>query len=101
MKPFLSRLVLRTVVPLTAIGVGFAVAYAPAQQMTGPQTKPPSEKEVADRKSKGGYHPEKMKNPNLSGHPARMTETPLSEIPVDKIKVPKGFKVEVWAHGMP
>jgi glucose/arabinose dehydrogenase len=30
-----------------------------------------------------------------------MTVTPLAEIPVDKIKVPKGFHVEVWAHGMP
>jgi hypothetical protein len=30
-----------------------------------------------------------------------MTETPASEIPVDKIKVPKGFKVELWASGMP
>ena len=101
MNLFLSRIVRRTLVPLAAIGAGFAVAYAPAQQLTGPQTKPPSEKEVADRKSKGGYHPEKMKNPNLSGHPARMTVTPVSEIPVDKIKVPKGFKVELWAHGMP
>jgi glucose/arabinose dehydrogenase len=25
----------------------------------------------------------------------------VAEIPVDKIKVPKGFKVEIWAHGMP
>jgi len=30
-----------------------------------------------------------------------MTETPASEIPVAKLKVPKGFKVELWATGMP
>jgi glucose/arabinose dehydrogenase len=101
MKPFLPRLIHRTVVPLAAIGLGITGAYALAQQMTGPQTNPPSAKEVEARKATGGYRPERMKNPNLSGHAARMTETPLSEIPVDKIKVPKGFKVEVWAHGMP
>jgi glucose/arabinose dehydrogenase len=101
MKSFVPRLVHRTLVPLAAIGLGFAGAHALAQQMTGPQTKPPTEAEAKARAATGGYHPKQMKNPNLSGHPARLTETPLSEIPVDKIKVPKGFKVEVWAHGMP
>jgi len=86
---------------LASCALGLVGAYALAQQMVGPQTKPPSAKEVEQRKSKGGYYPERMKNPNLSGHAGRMTVTPPSEIPVDKIKVPKGFKVELWAHGMP
>ena len=30
-----------------------------------------------------------------------MTVTPLEKITVDKLKVPAGFKVEMWAHGMP
>jgi glucose/arabinose dehydrogenase len=30
-----------------------------------------------------------------------MTVTPPSDIPLEKIKVPKGFQVELWAHGMP
>ena len=30
-----------------------------------------------------------------------MTETPASEIPIDKLKLPKGFKVEIWATGLP
>jgi glucose/arabinose dehydrogenase len=81
--------------------LGAAAAFALAQQTWSPQTKPPDAKEVEARKSKGGYYPERMKNPNLSGHASKMTVTPLSEIPVDKIKVPKGFHVEVWAHGMP
>jgi glucose/arabinose dehydrogenase len=46
------------------------------------------------------------------GQPADMTNSPLSpiaqppapkapgEIPVNKIKVPQGFKVELWAHGI-
>ncbi|HKU71999.1 MAG TPA: PQQ-dependent sugar dehydrogenase [Burkholderiales bacterium] len=101
MKSFMPGIIRRTVVPLTAIGIGLAGAYALAAQMIGPPSTPASAKDVESRKSKGGYHPEKMKNPNLSGHPATMTVTPVSDIPVDRIKVPKGFKVEVWAHGMP
>ncbi|TMA45948.1 MAG: sorbosone dehydrogenase family protein [Deltaproteobacteria bacterium] len=30
-----------------------------------------------------------------------MTETPPEEIPLDRIKVPSGFEVELWAHGLP
>ena len=30
-----------------------------------------------------------------------MTVTPASEIPIDKLKLPPGFKIEVWATGMP
>jgi len=101
MRPVASRFVRRTLVPLFAVGAGLTAAYALAQQMVGPQTKPPSAKEVEARKSKGGYYPERMKNPNLSGHAYRMTVTPPSDIPLDKIKLPKGFKAELWAHGMP
>lgn len=31
----------------------------------------------------------------------RNTETPASEIPIDKIKLPKGFTAEIWATGFP
>jgi glucose/arabinose dehydrogenase len=30
-----------------------------------------------------------------------MTETPASEIPIDKLKLPAGFKAEIWASGLP
>ncbi len=30
-----------------------------------------------------------------------MTGRPASELPIDKLKVPAGFKVEVWADGIP
>jgi glucose/arabinose dehydrogenase len=97
MKPFWSRLTRFVIFPALGLGAGYVLA----QQMVGPQTKPPDAKEVEARKSKGGYYPERMKNPNLSGHAGKMTVTAPSEIPLDKIKVPKGFKVELWAHGMP
>src|SRR5207244_380556 len=32
--------------------------------------------------------------PHLTGRPAK-------DLPVDKLKVPQGFKVEVWADGIP
>jgi len=38
---------------------------------------------------------------SLAPHPAKLTVTPDSEIPLAKIKVPPGFKVELWASGMP
>src|SRR5207253_1877842 len=31
----------------------------------------------------------------------QMTGRPASELPIDKLKVPAGFKVEVWVDGVP
>jgi glucose/arabinose dehydrogenase len=45
--------------------------------------------------------PDSMKDSKLAPHAGKMVTTPPSEIPLDKIKVPAGFKVELWAHGMP
>jgi glucose/arabinose dehydrogenase len=45
--------------------------------------------------------PPAMAESKLAPHAGKMTETPAGEIPVDKIKLPKGFKAEVWASGLP
>jgi glucose/arabinose dehydrogenase len=45
--------------------------------------------------------PKAMETSTLAPHATPMTVTPLDKIPIDKIKVPSGFRVEVWAHGMP
>lgn len=37
----------------------------------------------------------------LQPHPPRMTATPADRIPVSSIRVPDGFQVELWAHGLP
>ena len=37
----------------------------------------------------------------LAPHAGKMTETPASEIPISKLKLPAGFKAEVWASGLP
>ena len=44
--------------------------------------------------------PASMADSKLAPNPGRNTETPASEIPLDKLKLPKGFKAEVWATGM-
>jgi glucose/arabinose dehydrogenase len=72
------------------IGVAVAAAFvAPAfaQQKPPPawhQGKPPA-----------------MGESKLAPHPGKMTETPASDIPVSKLKAPRGFKAELWASGLP
>jgi glucose/arabinose dehydrogenase len=38
---------------------------------------------------------------NLKPHATPNTVTPLDKIPVDKLKLPAGFKAEIWSHGHP
>jgi glucose/arabinose dehydrogenase len=63
-----------------------------AQQQPAQQQKPPIWKQ--------GQSPEDADS-KLAPFAAKSTVTAPSEIPVDKIVVPKGFKVELWAHGLP
>jgi glucose/arabinose dehydrogenase len=39
--------------------------------------------------------------PNLRPHPTPPTVTPPEKVPVDQLKLPAGFKAEVWSHGHP
>jgi glucose/arabinose dehydrogenase len=95
MKRFLPRFSRFLVLPALAFAaLGFTSASLLAQ-------KPPSAAEIERRKGMGGYFPERMKNPNLTGNPGKMTITPPEEIPLNRIQVPPGFQVELWAHGMP
>ena len=72
---------------LIAFAVGAAFA-APAMSQQQPpiwhQGKPPAQAES-----------------KLAPHAGKMTETPASEIPIDKLKLPAGFKAEIWASGLP
>ncbi len=81
------RFTLTSVVALVALGL----AFGPFVQAQQPAQPPP---------------------PWKQGQPASMADSPLApiaqppapkapgEIPVDKIKVPAGFKVSLWAHGI-
>ncbi|HZY16839.1 MAG TPA: PQQ-dependent sugar dehydrogenase [Ramlibacter sp.] len=42
-----------------------------------------------------------MASSTLAPVAGKLTATPPSEIPLDKLKLPPGFKAELWAHGMP
>ena len=37
----------------------------------------------------------------LAPVPGRLTATPPGEIPIQNLKLPPGFKIELWAHGTP
>jgi glucose/arabinose dehydrogenase len=45
--------------------------------------------------------PAEMANSPLAPHPARLTTTPAERIPTASLRVPEGFQVELWAHGLP
>ena len=45
--------------------------------------------------------PPEMEDSKLVPFPPKSTVTPPNEIPLDRLKVPDGFKVEIWAHGLP
>jgi glucose/arabinose dehydrogenase len=78
----------KTAITSAAIAI-FACASTQAQDKPKPppawhQGKPPA-----------------MAESKLAPHAGKMTETPASDIPVSKLKVPAGFKVELWASGLP
>ena len=75
---------------LIALAVGVAFA-APALSQDKPAPPPAwhQGKPAAQAESK------------LAPLPGKMTETPASEIPLDKLKLPPGFKAEIWATGLP
>ena len=57
----------------------------------------PSQMNPLDRSDLG----RSKQDPNLRGIPVPATVTPLERVPVDRIKLPTGFKANVFAHGMP
>ena len=44
---------------------------------------------------------ESKQDTNLKPHPTPPTATPVDKLPLDKIKLPAGFKAEVWSSGHP
>ena len=69
---------------LLALGISQAVA----------QTAPPPPAWQQGRSAE-------LADSKLAPHAGKMTVTPASEIPIDKLKLPPGFKVEIWSTGTP
>ena len=76
----------------TAVGLAALIAFGGAHAQDKPKPPPPA------------WHqgkPPAMADSKLAPHAGRMTETPRSEIPIDSLKLPPGFAVEIWATGIP
>src|SRR5256885_8161323 len=81
----------RNTLTLLVVAVALVLAFGPLVQAQQPPQPPPTWKQ---------------------GQPPSMADSPLAaiaqppapkapgEIPIDKIKVPAGFKVSLWAHGI-
>ena len=82
---------------LAAGGLALGLAAAPGLVLaqTAPAAKPDP------RVLMGGFHPERMHSTTLAPHVAPMTVTAPENIPVNRLQVPAGFQVELWAHGNP
>jgi glucose/arabinose dehydrogenase len=72
-----------------AVSAAFVASFAQAQD----KPKPPP----AWHQGKNA----KQADSKLAPHAGKMTETPAGEIPISKLKLPRGFKAEVWATGLP
>jgi glucose/arabinose dehydrogenase len=82
---------------LAALAVATPLAGVNAQQASrptsGPDANPLDTSKALLAKTKQSL--------NLKPHASPLTVTPPEKIQLDKIKVPAGFKAELWAHSMP
>ena len=91
-----TRLMLATAVAiaLTACQSTMAPApAAPAPAAAAPAAAPPpawQQGRAADQATS-----------KLAPHAGRLTATPATDLPLDKFKLPPGFKAEAWATGIP
>jgi glucose/arabinose dehydrogenase len=83
----------RTLATKLALGIGLAGLIAGTHAINLQAQQPPPI-------WKQGM-PNSMKESKLAPHPTPLTVTAAEKIPVSKIKLPAGFKAEVWADGMP
>jgi glucose/arabinose dehydrogenase len=87
-----------------AAGIGLAglVATALTIQVRAQQTQRPTSGPAANPLDKSDDLLARTKqDKSLKPHATPLTVTPPDKIPLNKLKVPAGFKVELWAHGMP
>ena len=75
-----------------ALSFGMSAMHAQAQTPAPAPAAPPAWKQGM---------PASMADSTLAPLPAKLTATKAADVPLDKIKVPAGFKVEVWADSVP
>ena len=75
------------------VGLAAALALPPALAFAQqPAAAPPTWQQG---------RPDSMASSPLAPHAPRLTATAPDRIPIGSLRVPQGFKVEVWAHGAP
>jgi glucose/arabinose dehydrogenase len=74
-----------------ALSLGFAAAALAQAPAPAPAAAPAWKQGMAADQEKSTLHPFA---PHLTGRPA-------SELPINKLRVPDGFRIEVWAEGVP
>ena len=84
----IRHLAAAALIATTALGLTAPISLA---------QRPPTQANPLDRSDLGRSN----QDANLKGHPVPPTVTALDKLPVAKIKLPAGFKAEVWAHRMP
>lgn len=80
-----------------------AMAQPPAAQPAGaPQTQPVEQaiKPPPPPLWQQG-RPDAMKDSTLTPNPPGLTAKPAAQMKLDQIKLPPGFRIELWAEGMP
>jgi len=87
-----SLAVLATLTACSSVSLAPTPAPAPAPAAGAPAAPPPAWAQG---------RPDSMASSPLAPHAPVLTVTSSDRIPLDKIKVPPGFKVELWASGAP
>ncbi len=75
------------------LGLLAALTAAPAVAQQAPATTAPA--------PVPGWAVGRPEGSRLAPHAPRLTVTPLADVPVAAIRLPPGFRAEVYAHGMP
>ncbi len=88
---------------LAGLMAGFAAAQQPGvQTLPAPQQLPAQQILTAPPPPAWQQgRPESMRHSPLVPHPPGTTALPTAQIPLDKIKLPPGFAIELWATGLP
>ncbi|MGZ5152335.1 MAG: hypothetical protein ACXWI6_20080, partial [Burkholderiales bacterium] len=105
-----ARSIARCVLTIGAILAGLCTAQAqqpapkgpPAAQVqkSEPALAPPGAAVTPPPSWQQGRSETQQKSP-LHPFAPHLTGRPASELPINKLKVPAGFKVEVWVEGVP
>ena len=89
-------------------GVGVAVAVVASAVLAACASSPPAPPAAPAAAAPAAPPPAwqqgrsaAMASSTLAPLPGKLTVTPASAIPLNQIKVPEGFKVELWATGIP